>query len=96
MNFFSRPRSGSPHAKSETDSLPAEYLSSSLSQQSQNPKPKKTEEELKEEEEFQLALALSQSEAEAKEKEKKRMTSEIMHNAATVHRSKTPTLVVSY
>lgn len=49
--------------------LPAEYLSSSLAQQSQAPPTKpaggKTEEELKEEEELQLALALSQSEAES-------------------------------
>lgn len=49
---------------SETD-LPAEYLASSLAQQSQSP-PRKTEQELKEEEELQLALALSQSEAEQK------------------------------
>ncbi|KAJ6650133.1 Hepatocyte growth factor-regulated tyrosine kinase substrate, partial [Pseudolycoriella hygida] len=43
--------------------LPAEYLTSSLAQQSQAP-PRKTEQELKEEEELQLAIALSQSEAE--------------------------------
>lgn len=49
---------------SESD-LPAEYLASSLAQQSQSP-PRKTEQELKEEEELQLALALSQSEAEQK------------------------------
>lgn len=45
--------------------LPAEYLSSSLAQQSQAP-PRKSEQELKEEEELQLAIALSQSEAEQK------------------------------
>ncbi|XP_032591938.1 hepatocyte growth factor-regulated tyrosine kinase substrate isoform X2 [Drosophila grimshawi] len=43
--------------------LPAEYLNSSLSQQTPA---RKTEQELKEEEELQLALALSQSEAELK------------------------------
>lgn len=45
--------------------LPAEYLTSSLAQQSQTPA-RKTDQELKEEEELQLALALSQSEAEIK------------------------------
>ncbi|KAK5641324.1 hypothetical protein RI129_009871 [Pyrocoelia pectoralis] len=54
-------------AKQDDSELPAEYLSSSLAQQSQLPT-RKTEEELREEEELQLALALSQSEAEAKEK----------------------------
>ncbi|XP_031354066.1 hepatocyte growth factor-regulated tyrosine kinase substrate isoform X2 [Photinus pyralis] len=54
-------------AKQDDSELPAEYLNSSLSQQSQLP-PRKSEEELREEEELQLALALSQSEAEAKEK----------------------------
>lgn len=49
----------------EPDELPAEYLKSSLAQQSQNPV-RKTDEELREEEELQLALALSQSEAETK------------------------------
>lgn len=53
-------------ASSRSDSeLPAEYLASSLAQQSQAP-PRKSEQELKEEEELQLALALSQSEAEQK------------------------------
>ena len=51
--------------KKEEDELPAEYLASSLAQQSQQPV-RKTEEELREEEELQLALALSQSEAESK------------------------------
>lgn len=52
-------------ATSSTESdLPAEYLASTLAQQSQQP-PRKSEQELKEEEELQLALALSQSEAEA-------------------------------
>lgn len=45
--------------------LPADYLASSLAQQSQSPPPRKSDQELKEEEELQLALALSQSEAEA-------------------------------
>lgn len=52
----------------ETDSLPSEYLASSLSKQSQLP-PSKTEQEIQEEEELQLALALSKSEHESKEKE---------------------------
>ena len=51
--------------KKEEEELPAEYLASSLAQQSQQPV-RKTEEELREEEELQLALALSQSEAESK------------------------------
>lgn len=51
--------------KKDEDELPAEYLASSLAQQSQQPA-RKTEEELREEEELQLALALSQSEAESK------------------------------
>lgn len=50
-----------------SNDLPAEYLSSSLAQQSQTPA-RKTDQELKEEEELQLALALSQSEAEQKNK----------------------------
>uniref|UniRef100_A0A8D8J7Y8 Hepatocyte growth factor-regulated tyrosine kinase substrate n=1 Tax=Culex pipiens TaxID=7175 RepID=A0A8D8J7Y8_CULPI len=50
----------------EEEDLPAEYLSSSLAQQTQAPVARKTEEELREEEELQLALALSQSEAETK------------------------------
>lgn len=49
----------------EEEDLPAEYLSSSLAQQTQAPA-RKTDEELREEEELQLALALSQSEAETK------------------------------
>lgn len=55
--------------KVDDTELPAEYLTSSLAQQSQLPA-RKSEDELREEEELQLALALSQSEAEAKEKEK--------------------------
>lgn len=55
---------GGAAPRSDSD-LPAEYLASSLAQQSQSP-PRKTEQELKEEEELQLALALSQSEAEQK------------------------------
>lgn len=54
--------------KKEEEELPAEYLSSSLAQQSQQPV-RKTEEELREEEELQLALALSQSEAESKKQQ---------------------------
>lgn len=50
-----------------SNDLPAEYLNSSLAQQSQTPA-RKTDQELKEEEELQLALALSQSEAEQKSK----------------------------
>lgn len=59
-----KPSTGRPArtSTSETD-LPAEYLTSSLAQQSQGP-PKRSEQELQEEEELQLALALSQSEAE--------------------------------
>lgn len=49
------------------DSLPEEYLKSSLAQQSQAP-PTRSEQEIQEEEELQLALALSQSEAEEKAK----------------------------
>lgn len=49
--------------RNASSDLPAEYLASSLAQQSQSP-PRKTEQELKEEEELQLAIALSQSEAE--------------------------------
>ncbi|KAJ1527447.1 hypothetical protein ONE63_007427 [Megalurothrips usitatus] len=65
INSRSAPTSSS---KGESD-LPAEYLNSSLAQQSQTA-PRRTEEELREEEEFQLAIALSQSEAEEKEKQK--------------------------
>lgn len=54
--------------KKEDEELPAEYLASSLAQQSQQPV-RKTEEELREEEELQLALALSQSEAESKKQQ---------------------------
>ncbi|KAF5287493.1 hypothetical protein FQA39_LY04121 [Lamprigera yunnana] len=64
------PTTKSSTAKVDDSELPAEYLSSPLSQQSQLP-PRKTEDELlREEEELQLALALSQSEAEAKSKDK--------------------------
>lgn len=67
--FSSLQRPSSAASKTRTSSgesdLPAEYLTSSLAQQSQNP-PRKTDQELKEEEELQLALALSQSEAEVK------------------------------
>ncbi|XP_055636546.1 hepatocyte growth factor-regulated tyrosine kinase substrate [Toxorhynchites rutilus septentrionalis] len=55
----------------EEEDLPAEYLSSSLAQQTQAPA-RKTEEELREEEELQLALALSQSEAETKKSKQTR------------------------
>lgn len=59
-------RSGVSSLGGSTESdLPADYLASSLAQQSQSPPPRKSDQELKEEEELQLALALSQSEAEA-------------------------------
>lgn len=59
-------RSGVASLGGSTESdLPADYLASSLAQQSQSPPPRKSDQELKEEEELQLALALSQSEAEA-------------------------------
>ncbi|XP_067403255.1 hepatocyte growth factor-regulated tyrosine kinase substrate isoform X2 [Emydura macquarii macquarii] len=53
--------------------LPAEYLTSPLSQQSQLP-PKRDETALQEEEELQLAIALSQSEAEEKERMRQKTT----------------------
>ncbi|KAF6094136.1 hepatocyte growth factor-regulated tyrosine kinase substrate [Phyllostomus discolor] len=56
-----------------TTELPAEYLTSPLSQQSQLP-PKRDETALQEEEELQLALALSQSEAEEKERMRQKST----------------------
>lgn len=59
---------GAVTVKKEEEELPAEYLNSSLAQQSQQPV-RKTEEELREEEELQLALALSQSEAESKKQQ---------------------------
>ncbi|KAJ8977751.1 hypothetical protein NQ317_001115 [Molorchus minor] len=71
-----KPSSASKSGAKSENELPAEYLSSSLAQQSQEP-PKKSEDELREEEELQLALALSQSEAEAKEKAKFKMTSSL-------------------
>ncbi|KAL0278626.1 UNVERIFIED_CONTAM: hypothetical protein PYX00_000394 [Menopon gallinae] len=85
--LHNKPQSVSPHVKYD-ETLPVEYVTSSLAQQTQVPKSKKTDEELKEEEDMQLALALSQSEAEAREKEKKRVTNEIMNNTAT--KSKAP------
>ncbi|XP_052830010.1 hepatocyte growth factor-regulated tyrosine kinase substrate isoform X1 [Octopus bimaculoides] len=64
---------------SDTDSLPSEYLASSLSKQSQkasrgqeNLPPSKSDQEIQEEEELQLALALSKSEHESKEKEREK------------------------
>lgn len=63
-----KPQPAVATAKKDDDDLPAEYLSSSLSQQNQQPI-RKTEEELREEEELQLALALSQSEAESKKQQ---------------------------
>ncbi|GFG32819.1 hypothetical protein Cfor_06323 [Coptotermes formosanus] len=75
-------------ASQKTDGeLPAEYVSSSLAQQSQSP-PRKSEDELREEEELQLALALSKSEAEHKEKEKKRTTSAMMSGPSISSRAK--------
>jgi len=73
-------------ASQKTDGeLPAEYVSSSLAQQSQGP-PRKSEDELREEEELQLALALSKSEAE--HKEKKRSTSAMMLGSGISSRAK--------
>uniref|UniRef100_A0A6B2EFG6 Hepatocyte growth factor-regulated tyrosine kinase substrate n=1 Tax=Phlebotomus kandelakii TaxID=1109342 RepID=A0A6B2EFG6_9DIPT len=57
-----KPATASRPGTAESE-LPAEYLASSLAQQTQTP-PRKTDQELQEEEELQLALALSQSEAE--------------------------------
>lgn len=67
-------RNASPAVGGSESDLPAEYLASSLAQQSQSP-PRKSEQELKEEEELQLALALSQSEAEA---QKNRVSGHLM------------------
>ncbi|XP_031640535.1 hepatocyte growth factor-regulated tyrosine kinase substrate [Contarinia nasturtii] len=65
--MLQKPSSGTLKRGEGPNDLPAEYLNSSLSQQSQTPV-RKTDQELKEEEELQLALALSQSEAEIKNK----------------------------
>ncbi|GAB0095928.1 Hepatocyte growth factor-regulated tyrosine kinase substrate [Sergentomyia squamirostris] len=62
-----------PSARPADCELPAEYLASSLAQQTQTP-PRKTDQELQEEEELQLALALSQSEAELHPKVKTTIT----------------------
>lgn len=78
------PRRHQGKTPSESEHLPAEYLSSSLAQQAQTPAARrggKTEEEIKEEEELQLAIALSQSEAESKENEKKRATNQIIQQS---------------
>ncbi|XP_030751579.1 hepatocyte growth factor-regulated tyrosine kinase substrate isoform X2 [Sitophilus oryzae] len=87
-----KPSTGAKTPKTETE-LPAEYLKSSLAQQSQEP-PRKSEDELREEEELQLALALSQSEAEAKEKEKLRATNALLNptkkSEPVVNRSPSP------
>ncbi|XP_059491288.1 hepatocyte growth factor-regulated tyrosine kinase substrate [Neocloeon triangulifer] len=79
---FEKVNKPGPAIKGSEAELPAEYLASTLAQQSQTPA-KKTEEELREEEEFQLALALSKSEAEEKEKEreKQRMRTEMINSA---------------
>uniref|UniRef100_A0A1L8DMP8 Hepatocyte growth factor-regulated tyrosine kinase substrate n=1 Tax=Nyssomyia neivai TaxID=330878 RepID=A0A1L8DMP8_9DIPT len=72
MQQQQKPPLGKPIAgrPSPVDSeLPAEYLASSLAQQTQTP-PRKTDQELQEEEELQLAIALSQSEAEQQGKVK--------------------------
>ncbi|KAL7740033.1 hypothetical protein ACLKA6_016878 [Drosophila palustris] len=65
-----RPAAGGAATKANTrpgdTDLPAEYLNSSLSQQTPA---RKSEQELKEEEELNLALALSQSEAELKKQQ---------------------------
>uniref|UniRef100_A0A1B0CMJ4 Hepatocyte growth factor-regulated tyrosine kinase substrate n=2 Tax=Lutzomyia longipalpis TaxID=7200 RepID=A0A1B0CMJ4_LUTLO len=69
-----KPIAGRP---SPVDSeLPAEYLASSLAQQTQTP-PRKTDQELQEEEELQLAIALSQSEAEHHTKVKTTINSSV-------------------
>ncbi|KDR10856.1 hepatocyte growth factor-regulated tyrosine kinase substrate isoform X2 [Zootermopsis nevadensis] len=82
--ILNKPTSASQKTDGE---LPAEYVSSSLAQQSQSP-PRKSEDELREEEELQLALALSKSEAEHKEKEKKRTTSAMMSGPSSTNRAK--------
>ncbi|XP_033236293.1 hepatocyte growth factor-regulated tyrosine kinase substrate isoform X2 [Drosophila pseudoobscura] len=64
--------SSKPGARPADSDLPAEYLNSSLSQQTPA---RKTEQELKEEEELQLALALSQSEAEQQKPKQTTLTS---------------------
>lgn len=76
-----------PGTQKTDGELPAEYVSSTLAQQSQSP-PRKSEDELREEEELQLALALSKSEAEHKEKEKKRTTSAMMSGPSSSNRAK--------
>lgn len=81
---INKPTTATPKTEGE---LPAEYVASSLAQQSQSP-PRKTEDELREEEELQLALALSKSEAEHKEKEKKRTTSAMMSGPNASNRAK--------
>ncbi|KAM8718008.1 hypothetical protein ACLKA7_004678 [Drosophila subpalustris] len=70
-----RPAAGGAATKATTrpgdTDLPAEYLNSSLSQQTPA---RKSEQELKEEEELNLALALSQSEAELKKQQQQPVT----------------------
>ncbi|XP_059618013.1 hepatocyte growth factor-regulated tyrosine kinase substrate [Phlebotomus argentipes] len=67
MQQQQKPAGAKPAGRPAESDLPAEYLASSLAQQTQTP-PRKTDQELQEEEELQLALALSQSEAESKVK----------------------------
>ncbi|CAD7093685.1 unnamed protein product [Hermetia illucens] len=55
-----KPSATKSRSSSGESDLPAEYLNSSLAQQSQTP-PRKSDQELKEEEELQLALALNYS-----------------------------------
>ncbi|XP_022214941.2 hepatocyte growth factor-regulated tyrosine kinase substrate isoform X2 [Drosophila obscura] len=69
-----------PGARPADSDLPAEYLNSSLSQQTPA---RKTEQELKEEEELQLALALSQSEA---EQQKQKLQPTTLTSAAAAYR----------
>ncbi|XP_034128410.1 hepatocyte growth factor-regulated tyrosine kinase substrate isoform X2 [Drosophila guanche] len=72
--------SAKPGARPADSDLPAEYLNSSLSQQTPA---RKTEQELKEEEELQLALALSQSEA---EQQKQKLQQTTLTSAAAAYR----------
>ncbi len=71
------------------EELPAEYLNSSLSQQSQQPV-RKSEDELREEEELQLALALSQSEIESKKQPTYRRSYPKSPSPEPVRRSPSP------
>lgn len=84
-----KPAAAVTSTKKDDDELPAEYLASSLAQQSQQPV-RKTDEELREEEELQLALALSQSEAESKKQQAFRRTYPKSPSPEPQQRSPTP------